>query len=120
MNSKSKDASLKRDLRRLLRSMDFVARQPALKRDTAEARRFAEIYQQLGLAWEFLALQCNHRGGWRKLRGGKSACKICADNSRDEGAVAVTAARQQENHWPPRDAKFQAHVSKLQGGNGGE
>lgn len=68
---------LKRDLQRLLRSMDFVSRHPALKRDTMEARRFAEIYQQLGLAWEFLALQCRHRDGWCKLRDGKGACKIC-------------------------------------------
>ena len=57
--------------------MDFVSRHPTLKRDTVEARRFAEIYQQLGLAWEFLALQCTHRGGWRKLRDSKSACKVC-------------------------------------------
>jgi len=71
------DAILKRDLRRLFRSMDFVSRHPALKRDSSEARRFAEIYQQLGLAWEFLALQCNHRDGWRKLRDGKSACEVC-------------------------------------------
>src|ERR1035437_4141359 len=71
------DTILKRDLRRLFRSMDFVSRHPALKRDSAEARRFAEIYQQLGLAWEFLALQCKHRDGWRKLRDGKSACKVC-------------------------------------------
>ena len=59
------------------RSLDFVSRHPALKRDTAEARRLAEVYQQLGLAWEFLALSCKHRGGWRKVRDGKSACKIC-------------------------------------------
>jgi len=77
VNSKSTDARLKRDLRRLFRSMDFVSRHPALKRDTAEARRLAEIYQQLALAWEFLALQCKHRGGWRKLRDGESACKVC-------------------------------------------
>jgi hypothetical protein len=77
VNSKSTDARLKRDLRRLFRSMDFVSRHPALKRDTVEARRFAEIYQQLALAWEFLALQCKHRGGWRKLRDGESACKVC-------------------------------------------
>jgi hypothetical protein len=77
MKKNSPKAQLKRDLRRLLRSMDFVARHPALKRDTAEARRLAEIYQQLGLAWEFLALQCRHRDGWRKLRDGKSACKVC-------------------------------------------
>jgi len=77
MKKYSPKAQLRRDLRRLLRSMDFVARHPALKRDTAEARRLAEIYQQLGLAWEFLALQCKHRDGWRKLRDGKSACKVC-------------------------------------------
>jgi hypothetical protein len=71
------DAVLQRDLRRLFRNMDFVSRHPALKRDSAEARRFAEIYQQLGLAWEFLALQCKHKNGWRKLRDGKSACKTC-------------------------------------------
>ena len=74
---KTKSSQLQPDLQRVLRSMDFVARHPALKRDTAEARRLAEIYQQLGLAWEFLALQCSHRGGWRKLRDGQSACKIC-------------------------------------------
>lgn len=71
------DTILKRDLRRLFRSMDFVSRHPALKRDSAEARRFAGIYQQLGLAWEFLALQCKHKNGWRKLRDGKSACNVC-------------------------------------------
>ena len=74
---KTKSSQLQPDLRRLFHSMDFVARHPALKRDTVEARRWAEIYQQLGLAWEFLALQCSHRGGWRKLRDGKSACKVC-------------------------------------------
>jgi len=71
------NAKLKRDLNQLFRSMDFVSRHPSLKRDSAQARRFAEIYQQLGLAWEFLALQCAHKSGWRKLREGKSACKIC-------------------------------------------
>ena len=75
MNEFKRD--LQRDLRRLFRSMDFVSRHPALNRDTKVARRFAEIYQQLGLAWEFLALQCKHRDGWRKLRDGKSACKVC-------------------------------------------
>ena len=77
MSSNFNQTQLRRDLRRVLRSMDFVSRHPALKRDTAEARRMAEVYQQLGLAWEFLALQCKHRGGWRKLREGKSACKVC-------------------------------------------
>ena len=95
MNRKSTDASLRRDLRRVLRSMDFVSRHPALKRDMAEARRLAEIYQQLGLAWEFLALQCRHRGGWRKLRDGKSVCEVCG---------LIRGAREQ---WLllPRDGK---------------
>jgi len=47
--------------------MDFVSRHPSLKWDTAESQRLSEIYQQLGLAWEFLALQCRHRDGWRKV-----------------------------------------------------
>jgi hypothetical protein len=57
--------------------MDFVSRHPALNRDGPEAERFARIYQQLGMAWEFLALQCQHRSGWRKRRGGKFACNVC-------------------------------------------
>jgi hypothetical protein len=69
--------ALHQHLRQLFRSMDFVSRHPALKRDTKEARRYAEIYQQLGLVWEFLALQCKHRAGWRRVRDGKSACKVC-------------------------------------------
>jgi hypothetical protein len=68
---------LKREFHRLFRSMDFVSRHPALKRDTAEARRLADVYQQLGVAWEFLALQCNHDAGWRKARDGKRVCKTC-------------------------------------------
>jgi hypothetical protein len=31
--------------------MDFVSRQAALKKDTKDGRRYAEIFQQLGLAW---------------------------------------------------------------------
>jgi len=51
--------------------MDFVARHRALKRNAAEAPHLAEVYQQLGVAWEFLALQCDHAAGWRKTREGK-------------------------------------------------
>jgi hypothetical protein len=77
MNSRSTTADLKRKLRRLFRSMDFVSCHQALKRAGLEAERLAEVYQQLGLAWEFLALQCHHRSGWRKTREGKFACKVC-------------------------------------------
>jgi hypothetical protein len=68
---------LQRELRRLFRSMDFVSRHPALEKEGAEAERFAEIYQQLGLAWEFLARQCGHWDGFRKTRDGRKKCKIC-------------------------------------------
>src|SRR5438128_8795969 len=77
MKPAAAQAILKRGLRRIFRSMDFVWRHAPLKRGGTEAKRFAEIYQQLGLAWEYLALQCRHRGGWRKLRDGKFACKVC-------------------------------------------
>jgi hypothetical protein len=77
MNSSSTEASLKRDLRRLFHSMDFVSRHPALKREGPGAKEFAEIYQQLGLVWEFLAMQCRHRSGWRKNGEGKFVCKVC-------------------------------------------
>jgi hypothetical protein len=77
VNKNAPQIQLKRDIRRLFRSMDFVSRHPALKRDSARAARYAEIYQQLGLAWEFLGLQCKHREGWRKTREGKSVCKVC-------------------------------------------
>jgi len=77
VNSESAEAGLRRDLRRLVRSLDFVSRHPALKRNSAAGRQLAEIYQQLGLAWEFLVLQCKHRCGWRKLPAGRVACKIC-------------------------------------------
>src|ERR1035437_3788811 len=77
MNSSSPEATLKRDLRRLFRSMDYVSQHPALKREDREAKRFAEIYQQLGLAWKFLAMQCGHRSGWRKNHEGKFVCKVC-------------------------------------------
>jgi hypothetical protein len=68
---------LKHDLRRLFRSMDFVSRHAALKRGGREAAQLAEIYQQLGSVWEFLALQCPHREGWRKTRDGQRACRVC-------------------------------------------
>jgi hypothetical protein len=68
---------LKQDLRRLMRSMDFVSRHPALVKDGPDADRFAEIYRQLGLAWEFLGLQCRHNEGWRKVRQGETACRVC-------------------------------------------
>jgi hypothetical protein len=56
--------------------MDFIAGSfPGGKKREAPTARgrveiFGEIYQQLALAWEFLALWCRHRDGWRRASGG--------------------------------------------------
>ena len=68
---------LRQEIHRLQRCMDFVSQHPALDKRGKEGRRLAEVYQQLGRVWELLALQCRHRAGWRKLRDGTRACKVC-------------------------------------------
>jgi hypothetical protein len=70
-------SNLRREFNRLLSSMDFVSRHPALSEKGVPAEYFAEIYQQLGTLWEFLALQCRHARGWRKTRDGAVVCKTC-------------------------------------------
>lgn len=39
--------------------------------------RFAELYQQLGMLWEFLGLQCRHWDGYRRNHSGTMLCRIC-------------------------------------------
>jgi hypothetical protein len=75
MNAAS--SGLEDELRALFRAMSFVSRHPALKRRSKEADRLAETYQLLGKLWEFLALQCKHKPGWRKTRDGKNVCRLC-------------------------------------------
>jgi hypothetical protein len=79
MKRESARSKIKRELRRLFRSMDFVADLPASKKGkpNRQANQWAEIYQQLGLAWEFLALQCKHWEGYRKAVSGHQICRIC-------------------------------------------
>ncbi|MBI1818613.1 MAG: hypothetical protein HYR72_26810 [Deltaproteobacteria bacterium] len=74
---KAGKSDLTREFKRLFRSMSFVSRHPSLNQRSQQAERFAEVYQQLGILWEFLALRCTHVGGWRKTREGKLACKLC-------------------------------------------
>ncbi len=64
-------------MRRLQRSMDYISGHPALDKSGREGRQLAEIYQQLGHAWELLALKCGHRAGWRRFKDGRQACKVC-------------------------------------------
>jgi hypothetical protein len=74
---KAGKSDLAREFKHLFRSMDFVSRHPSLSKRGRQGERFAEIYQQLGMLWEFLELQCRHQEGWRKTREGKHACKLC-------------------------------------------
>lgn len=73
----NKQKQLRQQMRRLLLSMDYISRHPALDKSGREGRRLAEVYQQLGQVWELLALQCSHRSGWRKGKDGGRTCKIC-------------------------------------------
>lgn len=57
--------------------MDFLSTLPALRDESEQADRLAEIYQQLGRLWEFLALQCDHKAGWRRTRKGHHVCRAC-------------------------------------------
>lgn len=79
MKNVSARQRLKRDIRQLMKSMDFVSGHPALAGSGRgqEAERYAAIYQQLALAWEHLALQCRHWDGFKMKRDGMRCCPIC-------------------------------------------
>lgn len=79
MKNVSARQRLKRELRQLMRSMDFVSGHPSLAKGGRgrDAERYAAIYQQLALAWEHLALQCRHWDGFKARRGGTRCCPIC-------------------------------------------
>lgn len=66
-------------MRQLLQNMNFIADTylRAGANSGGNLDRFAGIYQQLGLAWEYLGLQCRHGDGYRRVRDGKLACRIC-------------------------------------------
>jgi hypothetical protein len=70
---------LKKQLSALFKSMDFVNNNflDSEKTGKKEFQVFFNIYQQLGLAWEFLGLQCKHWDGYKKTRDKKETCKIC-------------------------------------------
>jgi len=70
---------IKKQLNALFKSMDFVSKNflDGQKMGKKEFQIFFNIYQQLGLAWEFLGLQCKHWDGYKKTRDKNETCKIC-------------------------------------------
>jgi hypothetical protein len=79
MDREKNRKELKKQLTALFKSMDFVSDNflDSEKIDKKEFETFFNIYQQLGLAWEFLGLQCNHWDGYKKTKDKKETCKIC-------------------------------------------
>ncbi len=70
---------LKKELKSLFRIMDYISDNYLNKEGINDKKLevFANIYQQLGMAWEFLRIQCRHWDGYKKPRDRKEVCKIC-------------------------------------------
>ncbi|MBZ0154714.1 MAG: hypothetical protein K8I29_00695 [Alphaproteobacteria bacterium] len=70
---------LRKELRELLKSMDFVSNKLLVDEKAAgkDFQIYFKIYQQLGLAWEYLGQQCKYWDGYRKTREKHEVCKIC-------------------------------------------
>jgi len=69
---------LKRDLKQIFRALDFVGKHLNGRRPPkATQQLYFDVYQALGLAWEFLGLQCKHWDGYKCGRDGKQVCRIC-------------------------------------------
>ena len=70
---------IRKEIRSLFTSMDFVSKNFLHKKSISkkELRKFFNIYQQLGLAWEFLGLQCKHWDGYKKTGDKRETCRIC-------------------------------------------
>jgi hypothetical protein len=79
MQKDSVKSRVKKDLKLLFKSMDFVSNNFLNREDISRSnlRIYFNIYQQLGLAWEFLGLQCKHWDGYKKVKDKGRACKIC-------------------------------------------
>lgn len=70
---------VKEELKKLFKSLDFISKNFLNKKGISkkELNIFYNIYQQLGLAWEYLGLQCKHWDGYKKTKEADMCCKIC-------------------------------------------
>ncbi len=70
---------IKKEIRKIIRSMDFVSKKFLADEKAAgkDFQMYSNIYQQLGLAWEFLGRQCKHWDGYKKTREKYELCRIC-------------------------------------------
>jgi len=79
MRDRSKRTELKKEFRKLFRAMDFISSQfnEETQGKKKDIRVYFDVYQLLGYAWELLSLQCNHREGYKRTKGGDFVCRIC-------------------------------------------
>jgi hypothetical protein len=61
---------VKKELKKLFKSMDFISNNFLNREDIKELQTYFDIYQHLGIAWEFLGLQCGHQEQQTILRSG--------------------------------------------------
>jgi biotin carboxylase len=61
---------VKKELKKLFKSMDFISENFLNREDIKELQTYFDGYQHLGIAWEFLGLQCVHREQQTILRSG--------------------------------------------------
>ncbi len=87
--------AVKKQLKALLKSMDFVS-DNFLHKEKISRKDFQvyfDIYQQLGLAWEFLGLQCGHWEGYKKTGDNKEVCRICGKVKGVEDAFVLLSRK---------------------------
>jgi len=78
MAARNAKAQLSTDLKRVFRALDFASKHLNGRRPPkATQSSYFDVYQSLGLAWEFLGLQCQHWDGYKRTRDGKLACRVC-------------------------------------------
>ena len=94
MTEETEKDRLRKEFKRLFKNMDFVCDNYLNMEGVPEKEqeRFADIYQQLGQVWEFLALQCKHWYGYKKTREKKEVCRICGTvKGADESHILLEA-----------------------------
>ena len=78
MDARKAKAQLKTALKQVFRALDFVGKHVNDRRSPKKRQAsYFDVYQSLGLAWEFLGLQCEHWDGYKRNREGRELCRLC-------------------------------------------
>ncbi|MGH7794287.1 MAG: hypothetical protein ACREQ2_05235 [Candidatus Binatia bacterium] len=95
--AKSK-AQLKTELKQVFRAMNFVSKHlNARHSPKATQHSYFDVYQSLGLAWDFLGLQCRHWDGFKRNREGKNFAAYAARSRMFESACTWFPSMHQRN-----------------------